>query len=111
MVSPALIAHSTGTATLEEWMKLDLDAPNSRVLRLTRVKRDETNHPLALEEVVLPLERFRGLAADGGDVPDLVELAQDHSLSLGHASERVVIVQATKDVASSDCARHGRAEA
>jgi DNA-binding GntR family transcriptional regulator len=100
MTCSALITQSTGTATIEEWAKLDLSAPNSRVLRLTRVRRDGNNAPLAVEEVVLALERFRGLAANGGDVPDLVELAQRHGLSLGHASERVVIVHATKDVAS-----------
>ena len=48
----------------------------------------------------MALERFRGLAANGGDVPDIVELAQRHGLSLGHASERVAIVDATRDVAS-----------
>jgi DNA-binding GntR family transcriptional regulator len=37
---------------------------------------------------------------DGGDVPDIVELAQRHGLSLGHASERLVIVHASRDVAS-----------
>jgi DNA-binding GntR family transcriptional regulator len=100
MACSALITQSTGTATIEEWAKLDLNAPNSRVLRLTRVRRDGNNAPLAVEEVVLALERFRGLDANGGDVPDLVELAQRHGLSLGHASERVVIVHATKDVAS-----------
>jgi DNA-binding GntR family transcriptional regulator len=48
----------------------------------------------------LALERFPGLAANGGDVPDLVELAQRHGLTLGPASERLSIVRATKDVAS-----------
>jgi DNA-binding GntR family transcriptional regulator len=80
--------------------ELDLSAANSRVLRLTRVLNDDNNHPVAVEEVVLALEQFRGLAADGGNVPDLVELAQRHGLSLGHACERVVIVHASKDVAS-----------
>jgi DNA-binding GntR family transcriptional regulator len=100
MACTALITRSTGTPTIEEWAKLDLDAPNSRVLRLTRVRYDDNNHPLAVEEVVLALERFRGLAVDGGDVPDIVELAQRHGLSLGHASERLVIVHASRDVAS-----------
>ena len=99
-MTPEVITHSTGTATLEEWAKLDLDAPNSRVLRLMRVQLDDNNHPLALEEVVLALERFRGLAANGGDVPDITELAQRHGLSLGRAYERVSLVHATKDVAS-----------
>src|SRR5262245_34874996 len=100
MACTALITQSTGTPTIEEWAKLDLDAPNSRVLRLTRVRYDDNNHPLAVEEVVLALERFPGLTANGGDVPDIVELAQRHGHSLGHASERLVIVHATRDVAS-----------
>ena len=100
MACTALITQSTGTPTIEEWAKLDLDAPNSRVLRLTRVQLDDNSHPLGVEEVVLALERFPGLAANGGDVPDIVELAQRHGLSLGHATERLSIVRATKDVAS-----------
>ena len=93
----ALIAQSTGIATVEEWAKLDLNAPNSRVLRVTRVRRDTA---VTLEEVVLPLERFAGLTPNGSDVPDLTELAQRHGISLGRAIERVSIVPATKDVAS-----------
>ena len=100
MACTALVTQSTGTPTIEEWAKLDLNAPNSRVLRLTLVRYDNNNHPLAVEEVVLALERFPGLAANGGDVPDIVELAQRHGLSLGHASERLVIVHASREVAS-----------
>jgi|SoiMethySBSTD1v2_1073268.scaffolds.fasta_scaffold290011_2 DNA-binding GntR family transcriptional regulator len=100
MACTALVTQSTGIPTIEEWAKLDLDAPNSRVLRLTRVRYDDNNHPVAAEEVVLALERFDGLAVDAGDVPDIVELAQRHGLSLGHASERLVIVHASRDVAS-----------
>jgi DNA-binding GntR family transcriptional regulator len=100
MACSALITQSTGTSTLEEWAKLDLNAPNSHVLRLTRVQLDDNSRPLGVEEVVLALERFPGLAANGADVPDLVELAQRHGLALGRATERVSIVRATKDVAT-----------
>jgi GntR family transcriptional regulator len=100
MACTALIMQSSGTATIEEWAKLGLSAPNSRVLRLTRVQRDDNDRPLAVDEVVLALERFRGLAANVGDVPDIVELAQRHGLSLGQASERVAIVHASREVAS-----------
>jgi DNA-binding GntR family transcriptional regulator len=100
MARTEVIAQSTGPATLEEWAKLDLNAPNSHVLRLTRTRRDDDRHPVVVEEVVLALERFPGLVANGGDVPDIVQLAQRHGLSLGRASERVSLVPATKDVAS-----------
>ena len=100
MLRTVLITHSTGTATVEEWAKLDLNTPNSRVLRLTRVQLNDNSHPLGVEAVVLALERFPGLTANGGDVPDITELAQRHGLTLGHASERVSLVPATKDVAS-----------
>ena len=100
MTSVALITESTGTPTLEEWAKLELGAPNSRVLRLTRVQLGDNGCPLGVEEVVLALERFPGLDANGGDMPDLVELAQRHGLSLGRASERIAIVQASREVAS-----------
>jgi DNA-binding GntR family transcriptional regulator len=95
----AQITQNTSTATIEEWAKLDLEAPNSRVLRLTRVRYDDNDHPLALEEVVFALERLPGLAADGGEVLDITELAQRHGLSLSRVSERVGIVPAPKDVA------------
>jgi GntR family transcriptional regulator len=96
----ALITHSTGTATIEEWAKLNLNAPNSRVLRVTRIQQGDNNRPVAFEETVLAMERFPGQGVDGGDVPDIVELAQRYGLSLGRATERVSIVRATKDVAS-----------
>jgi DNA-binding GntR family transcriptional regulator len=100
MTCTAAITQSTGTATLEEWAKLDLGAPNSRVLRLTRVRHDAPYHPpVALEEVVLALDRFPGLTPDGSDIPDLIELAPRHKLSLGRATERVSIIQATKAIA------------
>jgi len=100
MASTALIARSIGSATVEEWAKLALNAPNSCVLRLTRVRHDGGDRPLAVEEVVLALERFPGLAPDGGGLPDIIELDQRHGLSLRHASERVAIVHASREVAS-----------
>jgi DNA-binding GntR family transcriptional regulator len=96
MAHAALIAHSTGTATVHEWAKLDLDTPSSRVLRMTRVQHDDNHQAIALEEVVLPLDRFPGLIADASD---LTQLAQCYGLSLSRATERVTIVRATKDVA------------
>ena len=100
MAHTALITQSTGPATIEEWAKLDLGAPNSRVLRLTRVQHDDNGRPLSVEDVVLALERFPGLVANGADIPDIVELAQRHGLTLGRGMERLSIVPATKDVAS-----------
>ena len=95
-----VITQSTGTATLEDWAALDLNAPNSQVLRLTRVRRDDNGSPVVVEEVVLALERFRDLAANGSDIPDIVELAQRHGLSLGHATERIAIVPASRAMVS-----------
>ena len=69
------------------------------MLRVTRLRYDGTDQPLALEEVVLPLDRFSGLTPNGGDIPDIVELAQRYGLSLGHAAERISIIQASTDVA------------
>jgi DNA-binding GntR family transcriptional regulator len=100
MACAALITQTTGSATIEEWAKLDLSAPNSRVLRLTRVQLDDNGQPLGVEEIVLALERFPGLAANGGDAPDIIELAERHGLALGRATERLSLVRVTKDVAS-----------
>jgi len=84
-----------------ERSKLALSSLRAPVLRVTRVLKDDNCRPLALEEVVLSLERLPSLSPNGGgDVPNIIELTQRHGLSLGRAIERVSIVQATKDVAS-----------
>ena len=93
------ISQTVETASLTEWAKLALNTPKARVLRMTRVRYD-ADCPLALEEVVLALDRFPGLTPNGGDVPDIMELAQRHGLSLSRATERISIIPATKDVAS-----------
>jgi DNA-binding GntR family transcriptional regulator len=92
----ASIAQTTGSANTVEWTKLALNVPQAPVLRVTRIRFDEDDRLLAHEEVVLPLDRFPGLAPNGGDIPDIVELAQLHGLSLGRATERVSIIPATK---------------
>jgi DNA-binding GntR family transcriptional regulator len=94
------ISQTAETANLVEWAKLALSSPQARVLRLTRVRCDAPDHPIAFEEVVLALDRFPGLIANGGDVPDIIELAQRYSISLGRSSERMSIVRASKDVAA-----------
>ena len=95
------IAQNAGTANIVEWAKLALSSPHARVLRVTRILFDDKDRPIVLEEVVLPLERFPGLSANGGDdVPNIIELAQRHGISLGRATERISIVPAIKDIAS-----------
>jgi DNA-binding GntR family transcriptional regulator len=100
MACTTLITQSTGPPNMEEWAKLDLNAPNSHVLRLMRVQLDDAHDPVGIEEVVLPLERFPKLALNGAEVPDIVELAKQHDLSLRRVTERLSIVRASKDVAS-----------
>ena len=85
---------------MAEWAKLVLSDLKAPVLRVTRLRHDDQARPVALEEVVLPLDRFPGLAPNGGGIPDIVELAQRHGLSLGRVTERISIVRATRDVAS-----------
>ena len=94
------IAQTVGTANVAEWAKLVLSNLQAPVLRVTRLRHDDQARSVALEEVVLPLDRFPGLAPNGGDIPDIVELAQRHGLSLGRVTERISIVRATRDVAS-----------
>jgi DNA-binding GntR family transcriptional regulator len=100
MAGTALFTQTTGPPTLAEWAKLDLNVPNSCVLRQMRVQLGDNNHPIGVEEVVVALERLPGLVANGADVPDIIELAQRHGLALGRATERGSIVGANKDVAS-----------
>ena len=100
MVHALSLEQTADTATIVEWAKLALTSPRAPVLRVTRVRFDTSDRRHALEEVVLPLERFPGLSPSGcGDVPDITELAQRYGLSLGRATERLSIVPATKDVA------------
>ena len=95
------LAQTTETATLVEWAKLALSAPKARVLRVTRILFDHEDRPLAVEEVVLALERLPGLAPNGGgDIPDVAELARRHGIALGRTTERITIVPATRDVAA-----------
>jgi len=94
------IAQTVGTASMAERAKLlllsDLQA---RVLRVTRLRLDDQARPVALKEVVLPLDRFSGLGPDGGDIPDIFELGQRHNLKLGRVTEHVSIDRATAEVA------------
>jgi DNA-binding GntR family transcriptional regulator len=66
-----LIAQRTGIATVEEWARLTLNESNSRVLRVTRVRRD--GKAVALEKAVLHLERLPGLIADASDITELAQ--------------------------------------
>ena len=93
------LAQTIETANIVEWAKLALKSPQARLLRVTRILFDDKDRPIALEEAVLLLDRFPGLASNAGEVPDISELAQRHGLLLGRASERASIVPATKDVA------------
>ena len=80
------IAQATGTANIVEWSKLSLSSLQAPVLRVTRILFDDNDRPIALEEAVLPLERLAGLSPSGGaDIPDIIELAQRHGISLGRA--------------------------
>jgi DNA-binding GntR family transcriptional regulator len=95
----ASIAQTVGTANAVEWAKLALNAFQTPVLKVTRIRYGDDDRPCSYEEVVLPLDRFPGLTPNGGDIPDIVVLAQRHGVSLGRATERVSIVPATRDVA------------
>jgi hypothetical protein len=93
------ISQSAETANLVEWAKLALISPQAHVLRVTRILLDAPGRPIAFEEVVLVLDKFPGLTANGSVVPDITELAQRYGVLLGRASERMSIVRASKDVA------------
>ena len=96
----ALIRQTARTASELERAKLVLNDAQAPVLRVTRLRYDGEAQPLALEDLVLPLGRFPGLAHNGGDIPDIIELAQRCGLKLGLATEHISIVPATKEVAS-----------
>jgi GntR family transcriptional regulator len=99
LVPHPTVAQIVSPASIVEWAKLALGSPQARVLRLKRLRFEAPGHPIAFEEVVLALDRFPGLEADGGDVPDIVELAQRYAISLGRSSERIGMVPASAEVA------------
>ena len=102
-------------AAVSPMVKLAAAAPPAvRVVRVARILFDATDHPLALEEVVLPLERFPGLSPNGGgDVPDTIELAQRHGIPLGRAMAKDQHRAGHQGCrgASRHCSRRGRDEA
>ena len=100
MAALTSIAQTVGTASVAEWAKLVLSDHQAPVLRVTRLRHDDQARPVALEEVVLPLERLPGLTPNGGDMPDIVELAQRHGRSLGRAHRTDQHRPATRDVAT-----------
>lgn len=93
------IDQTVGTANEHERSKLALSDLQARVLRVTRIRFDEDDHPLAHEEVVLPSDRLPGLDINGGDIPDILDLAQRYGLTLERASEHINIASATAEIA------------
>jgi len=94
-----LIVQTAGTANLVEWAKLALKDLRAPVLRVVRLRRAENSDPLVLEEVVLPLDPFPDLVANGEVIPDIAELAQRYGLSLGGVTEHIRIVPAPRHIA------------
>ena len=99
MVRIAQIARTVGTANVVEWAKLALADLQAPVLRVTRLRHDDQDRPVALETVVLVLEHFPGLEADGEIIPDICGLAKRYDLSLLRTAERVAVVPAAGDIA------------
>ena len=99
MVRIDQIARTIGTANVVEWAKLALADLQAPVLRVTRLRHDDQDRPLALETVVLVLEHFPGLEADGEIIPDVCQLAKRYDLSLLRTAERVAVTPATGDIA------------
>ena len=99
MARIAQIARTVGTANVVEWAKLALAGLQAPVLRVTRLRHDDQDRPVALETVVLVLKHFPALEGDGGVIPDICELAQRYGLSLLRTAERVGIVPAAGDIA------------
>ena len=99
MVRIDQIARTIGTANVVEWAKLALADLQAPVLRVTRLRHDDQDRPLALETVVLVLEHFPGLEADGEIIPDVCGLAKRYDLSLLRTAERVAVVPAAADIA------------
>jgi DNA-binding GntR family transcriptional regulator len=100
MACTAVIAQNAGVASVIEWAKLALTAPQARVLRVTRIRYDDADRAVAFEEVVLALDCFPDRSLTAGEIPEIFELAERHGISLGRSSERISMVQASKGIAS-----------
>ena len=66
------IKQTTGRAIAAERVKLALISPQTRVLRVTRIRYDDNDRPLVLEAIVLPMDRVPSLATNGGDKENCV---------------------------------------
>jgi hypothetical protein len=92
-----VISQTTGKANLIECTKLALRDAETQVLRVSRVRNEKTFGTL-FEDVVLPLDKFPGLAA-WETVPDVADLAERFDLPIARVAERIRLVEAPGNVA------------
>jgi DNA-binding GntR family transcriptional regulator len=85
------IAQATGIATTAERLLLRADDVQVVVIRIKRLRYAADDRLLSYEEVVLPSAR---LPHNGNLNLDIIELAQQRGLTLGRATEFVLIVPA-----------------
>lgn len=90
------IAQATGIATTAERLLLRADDVQVVVIRIKRLRYAADDRLLSYEEVVLPSAR---LPHNGNLNLDIIELAQQRGLTLGRATEFVLIVPADTVVA------------
>ena len=93
----ASIAHETSFASKAERERLRLSV-SRRVLRLLRLI-SEQGRPRSYERIVLPLYRLPGLETQLASTLSLFEIAAQHGLTLGRATERIGHVNAPPEVA------------
>jgi GntR family transcriptional regulator len=98
VVRAELIGQTTAMVSRREQQQLGLSAAE-RVMRIIRV-RHANEKPIALDKVVLPLSRLPNLARNGSAFADLLEVAQEHGMTLGLARERIRTVRAGTQVAA-----------
>jgi DNA-binding GntR family transcriptional regulator len=92
-----VISQTTGSADLVEGAKLALSDAKAQVLRVSRVRHEKAFGTL-FESIVLPLDKFPGLA-HGESVPDITSLAQRFGFQIERVTELIRFVEAPGNVA------------
>ena len=97
MARLAEIAQTTGVATTTERLLLRLDDQHATVIRIKRLRYDNNDRVLSYEEVAIPSSRM----PQNGDLSlDLLDLARSRGLTLGRATEFVLMISADTVVAA-----------
>ena len=92
------LSQETTVASAAERLLLAIDDLRPLVIRIKRLRYDADDRLLSYEEVVLPSAR---MPHDGDVSLDITDLARQRGLTLGRATELVLIISADPVIAAN----------